>query len=111
MVTECTAKALTHRITKFKNLAKENSAGDGDAEKGATGGKKAAAAPKGKGKGGKAAKKADTPVEDGDDEEVKPKKTGGKRKKAEMEGDEEVGGEKVKVEADADGEEDAAEEY
>lgn len=95
MRADCTPKALTHRISKFKALAK-NGSGDGAEKK----------APATKGKGGKKGKKADTPVEGEDNEEaaqevVKGKKGGGKRKKAE-EGDGEDEGEgtgkKVKVE-------------
>lgn len=94
---DCTPKALTHRISKFKALAKGGSGEDKGAEK-------KAAAPKGK--GANKAKKADTPVEGEDDEEAlgkeaKGKKGGAKRKKKEESGeDDDVKVKKVKAEAE-----------
>lgn len=95
---DCTPKALTHRIGKFKAMAK-NGAGENAAPD-----EKKSEAPKGKGKGGKAAKKADTPLEEADDDEieVKPKTaTGGKRKKVEADEGDEIEVKKVKVEEEA----------
>ena len=109
---ECTAKALTHRISKIRVLAKSDSAdGEGqqdDAEKPskATKATKSGATPKKNGKGGKKAVAERTPSPAGDAEDYltppdtkRAQRAGSKRNYAELAGE-------TGSDIDGDGEED-----
>lgn len=102
---ECTAKALTHRIAKIRNLAKEDGAegGDGTTPKKQKTPAKATkpSTPAKNGKGGKKQAASRSPSPDDDEEatpaSARPKRSTPKRNYAQMAGEDS---------ADADGEDD-----